>query len=175
MEIEKFSDWNPHTVMGEFCRNETKRRSIHLKRLLEKEHLIVNHYSGSWESYSSRSNDARIGLSKAGTNAASIDPRSYEKWLEQQQSKYFDSNIYDVNDYSSVVLRPWLKGFVDLVDGWGHDGDGDNNGAHHHPTTLHIASYLLQEAGIIIPLTKQNKISDKDDEEATTTITTTTN
>jgi len=100
------------TSNSKFCGNETKRRSKHLERLLEKERLVVNHYSGSWESYSSRPNDPRIGLSKVGGTVGSIHSRSYDKWLvKQQQSKDYDSNTYDVDDFSSIVLRPWLKGF----------------------------------------------------------------
>ncbi|MGK3741603.1 MAG: hypothetical protein ACI90V_008456 [Bacillariaceae sp.] len=41
----------------------------------------------------------------------------------------------------------------------GHDGGGgDNDGARHLHTPTHVASYLLQEAGIINPL-QQNKIN----------------
>ena len=70
---------------------------------------MINHYLGSFESYSFR-DDARKG-----------GVRTYEIWKRKSNQTKGDS---------STVIRPWLKGFVELVGG------------------PDVASHLLQNAGV---------------------------
>ena len=119
-------------------RNETKRNT-----------KLINHYLGSWESYNARPNDARKGLnarkanadtngtnasnSRSGATAAakrdnnnkwSENAKSYENWLQKST---------DTRGRESVVVRPWLRGFIKLVGG------------------PKIAAHLLRGAGIVLP------------------------
>jgi hypothetical protein len=70
--------------MGTFCKdeyvarkygsnnkneNENENKYNVISKLLNKEQFVINHYLGSWESYSARPNDSRIG-----------GLRSYETW-----------------------------------------------------------------------------------------------
>jgi hypothetical protein len=134
--------------MGTFCKDEyitrmtyvnnnnkkRKKRNI-INTLLNEEQFVINHYSGSWESYSARPNDSRIG-----------GLRTYETWYEKSTlcvtaaraginnitntNSAEDDNDNDSTSIStSIVSRPWLKGFVDQVGG------------------PKIASFLLQDSG----------------------------
>ena len=87
--------WNPHTVMPMYCQEEEKSRSKTIKSLIGNEKFVMNHYLGSWESYSARPNDSRIG-----------GLRTYEAWLER-------SNF--TNGQTSIVSRPWFNGFIHFI------------------------------------------------------------
>ncbi len=100
--------WSPHKAMSALCVKEDRNRLVGIKKMVRKERFTILHYLGSFESYSFR-NDARQG-----------GLRSYENWKERSNQT--------VGEYSNVV-RPWLRGFVDLVGG------------------PEVASYLLQDAG----------------------------
>mmetsp|Transcript_51239 Transcript_51239/g.57262 ORF Transcript_51239/g.57262 Transcript_51239/m.57262 type:complete len:177 (+) Transcript_51239:64-594(+) len=116
--------WNPHTVLPVYCADELKHRSSYITQLLKEEKFVMNHYLGSWDSYS-RPNDSRMG-----------GLRTYDAWLER-------SNF--TRGEFSIVSRPWLKGFVQLVGG------------------PKIAAYLLQDAGKISRANNNNDISGNDD------------
>ncbi|OEU14898.1 hypothetical protein FRACYDRAFT_241455 [Fragilariopsis cylindrus CCMP1102] len=87
--------WNPHTVMPMYCQEEEKNRSKAIKSLIGNEKFVMNHYLGSWESYSARPNDSRIG-----------GLRTYDAWLER-------SNF--TNGQTSIVSRPWFNGFIHFI------------------------------------------------------------
>lgn len=100
--------WSPHRAMSGLCNKEEVSRLSKIKRMVKEERFTIGHYLGSFESYSFR-DDARQG-----------GIRSYEIWKERSnQTK---------GEFSHVV-RPWLRGFVELVGG------------------PDVASYLLQDAG----------------------------
>lgn len=86
--------WGTHYPMQGMCTKENQERLPQAKKLLEEERLVINHYLGSWESYSFR-DDARRG-----------SMRTYEAWKERASMT--------IGEYSHVV-RPWLQGFSDLV------------------------------------------------------------
>jgi len=127
--------WQTHGVISSICdieegtRSSSLHRSKKIQQLVENEKMQINHYLGSWESYNARPNDARKGLSNTNTNkngnAAkwSENAKSYENWLQKSKNTL---------GRSSIVVRPWLRGFIKLVGG---------------PT---IAAHLLQDAGIIL-------------------------
>ncbi len=100
--------WHPHKAMHKLCIKENNNRFENIKTLVEEERFTIHHYLGSFESYSFRDDARQGGL------------RSYEIWKERSNDT--------LGEYSHVV-RPWLRGFVDLVGG------------------SEVASYLLQDAG----------------------------
>lgn len=82
----------------------------------------INHYLGSWQSYNVRPNDARKGLNSTDKSKRwSENAKSYENWLQKSR---------ETRGGESIVVRPWLTGFIQLVGG------------------PKIAAYLLQDAGV---------------------------
>ncbi|KAL7575540.1 hypothetical protein ACA910_020117 [Epithemia clementina (nom. ined.)] len=88
----------------------------------------INHYLGSWESYSFRTHDARKG-----------GERSWEQW---------EYKAYTNGDQTDDNIRPWLSGFVHahgsdearkMLDGAGLPESGSihggNNASNHSDTT----------------------------------------
>jgi len=100
--------WRTHKVMTHLCNKEAKQRLSEINNMVKKEKFLIYHYLGSFESYSFR-DDARKGGS-----------RNAEKWRKRAN---------DTKGEFSHVMRPWLRGFVELVGG------------------PKVASYLLQDAG----------------------------
>jgi len=98
--------WTSHKVMHSLCRAGGRHRLGKFERMARGEKFIVNHYLGSFESFSFR-NDARGGV------RASL-------WKERAT---------ETEGEVSQAIRPWLRGFVELVGG------------------PNVASYLLQHAG----------------------------
>ncbi|OEU21534.1 hypothetical protein FRACYDRAFT_235159 [Fragilariopsis cylindrus CCMP1102] len=117
---DKKTHWMIHMPMHNLCRDEVKTRNI--KTLLKVENIVINHYMGSWESYSFR-DDARKGFDNYKT---------YENWLKK-------SNMTTRSDESSTIIWPWMKGFIDLV--------GVGAGMNNEDEINEIASYLLRDAG----------------------------
>jgi len=101
-------DWSVHKAMSALCYIENRDRLSEFKRMVNEERFIVSHYLGSFESYSFR-NDARQG-----------GLRTYAIWKERAN---------ETKGEVSQAIRPWLRGFVELVGG------------------PNVASYLLQDAG----------------------------
>ena len=100
--------WSAHRAMSGLCNKEEDNRLKEIQRIVKEERFTIGHYLGSFESYSFR-DDARQG-----------GIRTYEIWKER--SKQTEGEF-------SHVVRPWLRGFVELVGG------------------PDVASYLLQDAG----------------------------
>ena len=107
-KANKTHPWNTHRAMTGLCKSEQKHRLTEFKTMVEEERFIVSHYLGNFESYSFRDDARQGGL------------RNYEVWEKRSQ---------DTLGEVSLVIRPWLRGFVELVGG---------------PS---VASYLLQDAG----------------------------
>ena len=104
----KAHKWYAHKAMAWLCNKEEENRLSEIKKVVKDEHFVISHYLGSLESYSFRDDARQGGL------------RSYEIWKERSNET--------LGEYSHVV-RPWLRGFVQLVGG------------------PDVASYLLQDAG----------------------------
>jgi len=88
--------WETHRPMLDLCKKEEMNRADDIQKIIREERLVVNHYLGSWASYSFRDDARRGGL------------RTYEAWSERSN--------YTNGEYSNVI-RPWLKGFITLVGG----------------------------------------------------------
>ena len=88
--------WSPHFVMVNLCKTEWGRREETAKKLLRDEGFLFGHYLGSFSSYGYR-NDARKG-----------GLRTYDIWKKRSE---------ETKGETSTVVRPWLRGFVDLVGG----------------------------------------------------------
>jgi len=97
--------WGIHLVMKPLCKNQWEKRLPEVKE----EKFIISHFLGSVESYAFRK-DARQGGRF----------RNYELWEKRSQ---------ETEGEVMIVIRQWLKGFVELVGG------------------PEVASYLLQDAG----------------------------
>ena len=100
--------WRTHMVMTDLCNKEMRERLSEINSMVKKEQFIIHHYLGSFESYSFR-DDARKG-----------DLVNDDKWRERANK---------TRGEFSHGIRPWLRGFVELVGG------------------PKVASYLLQDAG----------------------------
>lgn len=100
--------WNAHKAMPWLCYKESWNRFSEIQKLVTEENFIFGHYLGSFESYSFRDDSRKGGL------------RTYDIWKERSSRT--------AGEYSHVI-RPWLRGFVELVGG------------------PDVASYLLQDAG----------------------------
>mmetsp|Transcript_37745 Transcript_37745/g.42252 ORF Transcript_37745/g.42252 Transcript_37745/m.42252 type:complete len:538 (-) Transcript_37745:134-1747(-) len=90
------SKWGTHMPMHTLCITESKARLDNTKKLVKGERFFLSHYLGSWEYYSYR-NDARQG-----------GLRTYTIW---------QNRAIETKGEISYVIRPWLRGFVDLVGG----------------------------------------------------------
>ena len=88
--------WNTHRPMQDLCSHEQKNRLSEIQKLVNEERFQINHYLGSFESYSFR-NDARQG----GLRTFDI----YQERAHQTKGEF------------SHVIRPWLTGFIELVGG----------------------------------------------------------
>jgi hypothetical protein len=95
------------TRMNKYDNNNNTNENNIISKLLMEEQFVINHYLGSWESYSARPNDSRIG-----------GLRTYETWYEIS-TLCANTNINTAeddhdndNDSTSIVSRPWLNGFL---------------------------------------------------------------
>jgi len=104
---EEEHSWQTHKPMHGLCVKEQQHRDKEIQKVVGEEKFIISHYLGNWASYSFRDDARKGGL------------RTYEIWAER-------ANL--TRGEYSYVIRPWLRGFVELVGGPG------------------VASYLLQDA-----------------------------
>lgn len=104
----KNHSWRVHSVMVDLCKKESKERLSEIKSMVKEENFVINHYLGSFESYSFRDDARQGGL------------RTYGIWKKRANS---------TRGEFSDTIRPWLRGFVELVGG------------------PNVASFLLQDAG----------------------------
>jgi len=107
-EIYQGSHYYVHEVMRRLCKKEWRNRNQKTKNLVSMERFVINHYIGSWASYSYKDDRRKGSL------------RTYDIWAQRANA---------TNGEFSHIVRPWLKGFVNLVGG------------------PQVASYLLQDAG----------------------------
>jgi len=97
--VQRFTglhQWNTHKPMQHLCIHEEKNRLSEIQKIVNDERFVVNHYLGTFESYSFR-NDARQG-----------GLRNFQVYSERAHQT--------IGEFSHVT-RPWLRGFTELVGG----------------------------------------------------------
>ena len=100
--------WATHLPMKNLCKKENSKRLPKFKTMIKEERFLIGHYLGSLDSYGFRDDARKGGI------------RSYDIWKKR-------ANL--TNNEVSHAVRPWLRGFVELVGG------------------PDVASHLLQDAG----------------------------
>eukprot|EP00751_Fragilariopsis_kerguelensis_P021738 CAMPEP_0170890694 /NCGR_PEP_ID=MMETSP0734-20130129/40304_1 /TAXON_ID=186038 /ORGANISM="Fragilariopsis kerguelensis, Strain L26-C5" /LENGTH=619 /DNA_ID=CAMNT_0011279699 /DNA_START=46 /DNA_END=1906 /DNA_ORIENTATION=- len=101
--IHAETKWNQYTVIGNYCQNEIQTRSKRISKIFDNAKFVINHYRGSWESFSlsSPSSSPRDNGSN-GTN--------------NNRNSLSNQSMVTDGEYS-IIHRGWLKGFTNLVGG----------------------------------------------------------
>jgi len=129
--IETETNWNQYTVMGNFCRNETRTRTSRISKMIQHEQFVLNRYRGSWESLARNETSGGRNNNTNSSSLSLLSSSSAEEWLLEQ------SRVTNDEDYS-IIHRGWLKGFTKLVG------------------SVKVAAYLLQDAGKYKMINKNN-------------------